>query len=140
MGTLKAEVIAYSSIVGGGVMLMNEKNQMVGHLALLHYDGPINPITPENVATAKKVYMETCETVAAAINAGQPERQLKHYKKDTVYDVVAEKALFQVSSPNSTTRVVQDGEEVVVYRNPDGMHFVRFPDEVVEPRFTEVKS
>lgn len=146
MSKITAQVVPYSSIVGGGVMLLNEQGRCIGQLGLMNFSQKV-PDGTIPLKTYKDEYVEMCERIAAAINTGgTPVSQLKHYKSDTVYDVVAEEALFQVSEPhpsasalfgtNTKARLVVDQDPVLVYRNPDGKHFVRFPDEVVEPRFT----
>lgn len=133
---LRAEVIPYSSVVGGGVTLHDETGAVVGQLLLRGFTP--NPRGPMPVGDPyKEAYVACCERIAAAINAGQAERQVRHVKRDTIYDVLPE-ALFQVSEPTSTkSRGISDGDPVTVYRNPDGKLFVRFPDEMVAPRFVD---
>lgn len=133
-GRLTASVIPFSSIVGTGVLLQDETGAVVGQLSLL------------GAAWLDKTeQVPLCERIARAINAGQAERQVTHTKKGTTYDVVAGEALFQVSGspvPGGLKpgRIVEDGDPVTVYRNREGIHFVRFPDEMVSPRFEEVSS
>lgn len=129
---LKAEVIPFSSIVGTGVMLIDENGAVTAQLALMNAS---TSRTPEEM-------LAFAETIARAINAGQPERQVTHTKKGSTYDVVAGRALFQVSDRQDLHgipkgRIVEDGDPVTVYRNQHGT-FVRFPDEMVSPRFEEV--
>ncbi len=134
---LTASVIPFSSIVGTGVMLQDETGVVVGQLSLLN--AAVGRTPEEMVAFATRI--------AEAINAGQPERQVTHTKRGSTYDVVASAALFQVSdmdlslTPNvgRKSRRITDGDPVTVYRNEHGT-FVRFPDEMVSPRFEEVPS
>lgn len=129
---LTATPIAYSSVVGAGVMLTNPDGVIVGQLAMLNVTG----------GRAEQEAMR--DRIVAAINAGQAERQVRHFKNGRTYDVIAEKALFQISHSveelgRANTRAIHDGEPVTVYRNEHGT-FVRFPDEMVAPRFEEVQS
>lgn len=140
---IRAEVIPFSSVVGGGVILHDEAGRIMGQLMLMNIDASAPVIDAELIATYRDRYVALCERVAAAINAGQAESQVTHIKKGTTYDVVASKALFQVSNADGDLRIVdaraiQDGDEVTVYRNEHGT-FVRFPDEMVLPRFEKVQ-
>lgn len=132
MSRLAASVIPFSSVVGTGVLLQDETGAVTAQLSLLNASTGRTP--EEMVAFA--------DHIARAINAGQAERQVTHTKKGTTYDVIASRALFQVSDaddrlPMVEARPIQDGDEVVVYHNEHGT-FVRFPDEMVSPRFEEV--
>jgi len=138
MNKVNAKVIPYSSVVGTGLTLHNEKGEVLGQFSFLNNAPGAGPTD----------MVEFCEAMARAINAGQPERQITHTKKGSTYDVVASRALFQVSNPSEglfnasgppKARVVYDGDEVTVYRNEHGT-FVRCPDEVVSPRFEDVPS
>lgn len=130
---ITAQAVAFSSVVGSSIMLLNEAGACVGMLGLMN---ATEARTPEEMTAF-------AERIAAAINAGQAERQVRHFKKpDVVYDVIADKALFQVSTRNlieAKSRTIADGDPVTVYRNEHGT-FVRFPDEMVPPRFEEVQS
>lgn len=134
MPRLAASVIPFSSIVGTGVLLQDETGAVTAQLSLLNAS---TARTPEEM-------LAFAERMAAAINAGQPERQVFHPGRGSTYDVIASRALFQVSNPDDRltmvdARPVQDDDEVVVYRNEHGT-FVRFPDEMVSPRFEDVPS
>lgn len=142
---IKAEVIPFSSIVGGGVMLLDETGRCIGQLMLMNVRVPGQQQVQDEVTVEagafRKTYTELAEHVRAALNAYQVERQVTHTKRGTTYDVVAERALFQVSAPpglDGPARMIHDGDPVIIYRNPEGMHFVRFPDEMVSPRFEKV--
>jgi hypothetical protein len=145
MSKITAQTLAYSSVVGGGVLLFDDTGQVIGQLMLrgLKPSDANRPNTAEQWEKDKAEYVAFCDRIATAINAGQPEHQVRHYKRAEPYDVVASEALFQVSDedeglPVACGRIVTDGAKVVVYRNPQGMHFVRFPDEMIEPRFKVV--
>lgn len=131
---LTAQAVAFSSVVGSSIMLLNEAGACVGMLGLMN---ATEARTPEEMTAF-------AERIAAAINAGQAERQVRHAKKGSVYDVAASAALFQVSMQTELgkpgpgkVRLVRDGDPVTVYRNEHGT-FVRFPDEMVPPRFEEI--
>jgi hypothetical protein len=130
---ITARGVPYSSIVGAGVLLADESGAVIGQLAML------------NVAGGRDEAEALRDRAVAAINAGQAERQVRHFKNGRTYDVIAEKALFQISITQvrrhggAPTRWVSDGDPVTVYRNEHGT-FVRFPDEMVAPRFEEVQS
>jgi hypothetical protein len=134
-GRITAKPTSYSSVVGAGILLEDANGKILGQLGVIGVGG----------GRADQEAMQA--RLVAAINAGQAESQVRHYKRAEPYDVVASEALFQVSEPDASlvtvmgadaARLVEDGAKVVVYRNPEGMYFVRVPDEVVEPRFTRV--
>ena len=127
---ITAQGVAFSSVVGCSVMLLNEEGACVGMLGLMQVDG----------GRAEQEAMR--DRVVAAINNGPTEGMIYHAGRGSTYDVLARKALFQVSYGlkelgRSNTRSIRDGEPVTVYRNEHGT-FVRFVDEVVAPRFQEV--
>ena len=129
---LTAQTVPFSSVVGSSIMLLNEAGACVGMLGLMN---ATEARTPEEMTAF-------AERIAAAINAGQAEGRVYHAGRGSTYDVLARKALFQVSYGlqelgRSNTRSIRDGEPVTVYRNEHGT-FVRFVDEVVAPRFQEV--
>lgn len=133
---ITARGVPYSSVVGAGVLLADETGAVVAQLAML------------NVAGGREEAEAMRDRVVAAINAGGAGEQVRHFKTGATYDVVDAHALFQVSAPSMgdgkepfkpRCRVVEDGAPVTVYRNPEGMHFVRFPDEMVSPRFEKVE-
>ncbi|KQS75081.1 hypothetical protein ASG32_08260 [Methylobacterium sp. Leaf361] len=129
---ITAQAVAFSSVVGSSITLHNEAGAVVGMLGLMN---ATQARTPEEMTAF-------AERIAAAINAGQAERQVRHFKNGRTYDVIAEKALFQVSYKTeemgrANTRAIHDGQPVTVYRNEHGT-FVRFPDEMVPPRFKEI--
>lgn len=57
---LTAQVIPFSSVVGTGLMLLNEQGQCIGQLAL------------HNVNAGRAVHEEIVQAVADAINRGEP--------------------------------------------------------------------
>ncbi|WP_273288204.1 hypothetical protein [Methylorubrum populi] len=129
---LRAEPIPYSSVVGAGVLLHDETGKVIGKIALLGVEG------------GREAQEALRDRLVKAISAGQPERQVTHTKRGSTYDVVASAALFQVSDRQDLHgipkgRIVEDGDPVTVYCNEHGT-FVRFPDEMVSPRFEEVTS
>lgn len=129
---ITAQGVAFSSVVGCSVMLLNEEGACVGMLGLMQVDG----------GRAEQEAMR--DRVVAAINNGPTEGRVYHAGRGSTYDVLARKALFQVSYGlkelgRSNTRPIHDGEPVTVYRNEHGT-FVRFPDEMVPPRFEDVQS
>jgi hypothetical protein len=72
---------------------------------------------------------------------------IRHWKTQSLYIEQVEPAKFQVSKPDRMPpgvtnhlkgRVVYDGDEVIVYRNLEGMTFVRFPDEMSGDRFENI--
>lgn len=129
---LTAQAVAFSSVVGSSIMLLNEAGACVGMLGLMN---ATEARTPEEMTAF-------AARIAAAINAGQAERQVYHPGQGSTYDVIADKALFQVSTRNlieAKSRTIADGDPVTVYRNEHGT-FVRFPDEMLPPRFEEVQS
>lgn len=124
----------FSSVVGTGLVIKDETGAVIAYLPIRGFDLERKLDGREYAIEATKLV----ERVAAAINAGQFERQISHTKRGTTYDVVASAALFQVSDTTTGVREVVDGDPVTVYRNDHGT-FVRFPDEVVSPRFEPVK-
>ena len=57
---LKAEVVAYSSVVGQSIMLLNEEGRVVGMLAVT---------SPNPTSDYKSTVQELAEFVAGRINA-----------------------------------------------------------------------
>lgn len=146
--TITAKIIPYSSVVGSGVTLHDETGAVLGQLALHGFPPPKPEITPENVRTQVEAYKAMVDRIARALAIGLPatERQVFHPGRGSTYDVVADAALFQVSAPSMgdgktpfkpRCRVIEDGTPVTVYHNEHGT-FVRFPDEMVSPRFEPV--
>ena len=126
---ITAKVVPYSSVLGSSITLHDETGVVIGQLSLM------------NVAAGRAAYEAMAVRIAAAINAGQPERRVHHPGRGATYDVVADAALFQVSRGDmgldGPMRLITDGDPVTVYRNEHGT-FVRFPDEMVSPHFEEV--
>lgn len=125
--------VAYSSVVGAGVMLCNPDGAVIVQLALLNCHG----------GRAEQEAIR--DRIVAAINNGQAEGRVEH-KNGGTYDVLPE-ALFQVSKQGGLgepgpgkVRLVRDGDPVRIYRNTEGKLFVRFADEMVPPRFKEIQS
>lgn len=143
--TITTKIIPYSSIVGSGVTLHDETGAVIGQLALHGFPPPNPVITPENAKAARAAYMAMVERIHRALTIGLPatERQVFHPGRGSTYDVVASAASFQVSQPawglSGKQRIVADGDPVTVYHNEHGT-FVRFPDEMVSPRFEKVQS
>lgn len=134
---ITANPVPFSSVVGGGIMLLDESGACIGQLSLRGFP----PGSSVSVEELRKASNAMCEQIAAAINGAKVERRVHHAGRDTNYDVLPT-ALFQVSRGDmgldGPMCLVRDGDEVVVYRNRDGKHFVRFADEMVEPRFKEI--
>lgn len=57
---ITAKQCAYSSVVGGGVLLMNEKGHMIGQLAFICHDATLRD---------KDLQIRLGETITNAINA-----------------------------------------------------------------------
>lgn len=121
---ITAQPIPYSSVVGAGVLLHDETGKVIGKIALLGVEG------------GREAQEALRDRLMKAISAGQPERQVTHTKRGSTYDIVADRALFQCSRPARRVEIA-DGDPVTVYRNEHGT-YVRFPEEMVSPRFEEV--
>lgn len=75
---------------------------------------------------------------------------IRHLKNQNLYAQEVAPAKFQVSrdiaseeinayhNQNRKGRIVYDGDEVTIYRNEEGMTFVRFPDEMTDGRFETI--
>jgi hypothetical protein len=60
---ITAKVVPFSSVVGGGVMLLNSKGRCVGQLAFICHDDTLRD---------KPLQVSLSEAIVAAINAVQP--------------------------------------------------------------------
>lgn len=129
-----AKVVPFSSITGASITLHNEDGAVIGQLQLRGFHP--DPTSPMPVGEPyRTAAVALCDRVAIAINAGQPEHQVKHLKRGSTYDVMASAALFQASNTvgiaGPGAYVLRDGDPVTVYRNNElSMTFVRVPPEV----------
>ncbi|BAQ50343.1 hypothetical protein [Methylobacterium aquaticum] len=145
MSKITAKVIPFSSVTGSGITLHDETGAVIGMMPLRGFGADL----PAGLEAFKVGCVAVCERIAAAINAGQPERQVRHLKRDQVYDVVAGEALFQTSVQSALgkagpgkMRLLRDGDPLTVYRNNElGMTFVRVPEEVEDDtRFEQLEA